>query len=169
MIRASSGSMATFEPVERVVGGIGHDRRGDAGPAGERLDPDVERRAFARPDPSMVARLPGGERGADADDGFLADLHAAADAAVLQVAGADQLLGSGDDAGGRAAEELVAGIDRDVGAVGEEQAEVVFRGRVDDHRHAPGVADLDKGLERHLRVVDDVMGDDEHRGRGLCR
>ena len=58
----------------------------------------------------------------------------------------------------------MTGIDHEVGPLVEEQAEVILGSRIDDDRHAPGVADLDKGLERHLGVVDDVMRDDEQRG-----
>ena len=91
----------------------------------------------------MIAPLPGFESGHDAGDAFLADLHAATDAAVLEIGGADEILAAGDDAGGRAAEELVAAVERDVGAARQEALEVVFRRGVDDDRDALRVADRD--------------------------
>ena len=129
-----------LQAVERVVGRVGHDHRGHAGQPGEALAPQLEVAVLARPDGGMVAPLPGLERGDGADHALLADLHAAADAAVLQEGGAHQLAAAGDDAGGRPAEELVRAVDDDVGAAGEEAGQVVFRGGVDDHRHALGMA-----------------------------
>ncbi|RZA04394.1 MAG: hypothetical protein EOO68_08365, partial [Moraxellaceae bacterium] len=73
-----------LEAVERIVRRIGVDHRIDAGKAVERRLPEIERRALARPDARVVARLPGFERRDRADDPLLADLHAAADAAVLE-------------------------------------------------------------------------------------
>ena len=72
---------------------------------------------------------------------------------VLQEGGAHQILAPGDDAGGRAAQELVGAVDDDVGARGEKALEIVFGGDVDDHRHAAGVADRGELGERDLAVT----------------
>ena len=104
------------EPVERIVGGIGHDARATPGWPDRRANQSsscgVSRSRIA----GVVALLPGLERRHRADDAFLADLHAAADAAVLEEGSAHQVLAAGDDARGRSAEELVGAIDREVGA-----------------------------------------------------
>ena len=163
---ASSGDIDP-QAVERIVGRVGLDHRRHPGPPGEGPLPELEiaasrargcRRGRASPRPRG--------RPIVADDAFLADLHAAADAAVLQEGGAHQVLAPGDDAGGRSAKELVAGIERDVGALREEALEVVFGRRVDDHRNAARVAGLGEFVERDQAVVDDVVRHDIDRGGG---
>ena len=99
--------------------------------------PQVQRRRLALADAGMVALFPGLQRGHDAGDALLAHLHAAADAPVLQVGGAHEILAPGDDARGRAAQEFVAAVDDDVGALVEEAMQIVFRGGVDDDRARP--------------------------------
>src|SRR5690606_38708380 len=84
---------------------------------------------------------------------------------VLEIGRTDQVLAPGDDAGGRAAQELVRAVDGEVRALGEEALEVVFGRRVDDHRDAAGVADLAEGRKRDLAVVDAVVRDDVERRR----
>lgn len=114
----------------------------------------------------MVARFPGAQRRERADNAFLADLHAATDAAVLQIDVAHECLRPGDDAGGRAAEEFVAGIKHEVGAVGEEARQIIFGCRVDDDWHAALMRDFGEYFQRDLGVVHDVVRDDIDGGGG---
>ena len=71
---------------------VGFDDGGHAGAVGEAGEPEVERALLARPDAGMVALLPGFQRGHRAEHALLADLHAAADAAILDEGGADEVL-----------------------------------------------------------------------------
>ncbi len=96
--------------------GSGSRTTADARPLRQRARPQLEIAGLAGADAGVIARLPGFERRDRADDAFLADLHAAADAAVLQVGGADQRRAPRDDAAGRAAEELVRRVERDIAA-----------------------------------------------------
>ena len=113
----------------------------EAGQAAQALQPQLEMAPLDGAHGRMVALRPGLQRRHGTGDALLADLHAAADAAVLQVGRADQVLAPGDDPGGGAAQELVGAVDGDVRAGGEEAPEIVFRRRVDDHRHAMRAAD----------------------------
>lgn len=155
------------QPIERIVGRIGLDQRCEAVAAVERALPEVEIAGLAFPDAGMVAVFLCFERCHDAKDALLADLHAAADAHILQEGMAHQLLPAGNDARGRAAEEFVAGIKRDIRALFEKDAQVIFRGRIDDDRHALGMGNLDEFLEIQQAVVDDMVGDDIDGGGGL--
>ena len=95
-----------LEPVEGVVCRVRSDPGREAGQSGERLGPKAERCHFALPDDVMVPPLPRVEGG----DRFLAHLHGATDAAVLQVGRAHDVLAPGDDPAGRPGEKLVPGV-----------------------------------------------------------
>src|SRR5215472_18015347 len=96
----------------------------------------------------VIALLPGVEGRDSAGDAFLADLHAAPDAEILQESRADEVLAARDDPGGGPAQELVGAVDRNVGTRREEPPEVVLGGEISDHRHAPGVADCGEFRDR---------------------
>ena len=116
----------------------------------------------------MVPLLPGFERRNGADHAFLADLHAAADAGILQVGSAHEFGAAGHDAAGRPAQELVGRIEGEIRLYGEEALQVVFGRGVDHHRHAPRMADLHELVEGNEPVLHRVVRDHvECRRRAL--
>ncbi|MNU94602.1 hypothetical protein D3C71_845890 [compost metagenome] len=85
-------------PVERVVGRVGLDQRRHAGASIQCLFPEVEIAGLALTDAGMVALFPGFQRRHDAVNALLADLHAAANAHILQEGVAHQFFLAGHDA-----------------------------------------------------------------------
>src|SRR3989442_11014355 len=77
-------------------------------------------------DGGVVQRVPPGEGGDEADNGFFPDLHRAADPAFLKVTGAYQVSASGDDPSGQAAEELVCAVEDEIRPLAEEAAQVIL-------------------------------------------
>ena len=164
--KAAVGMDLDLEPVEWIVGGIGNDLRHDAGNCLQCVEPQIERLAFALADSRMIALLPGFERRHDARNALLAHLHAAADAAILQIRSAHQILAPGDNAGGGTAEEFVARIDDDIGALGQEPLQIIFGRGIDDDRHVLGAADRGEVFERNHAVLHGVMRHDIEGCRG---
>jgi len=54
----------------------------------------------------------------------------------------------------------MTGVDRQIGTVGDEAGEIIFRCGIDDNGHVPLFADLSKGRKGDLAVVDHMMGND---------
>ena len=115
----------------------------------------------------MIGLFPSLQSNDGAGDSLLADLHPPPDTAVLQVGRTNQVAAPGDDPGGRRAQELVGGVERQVGAFAQELAQIVFGGGVDDDRHALGVSDLRETRQRDHPGLHGVMGDDVERRRGF--
>ena len=159
--RPRPASTSHLEPVERVVGRVGHDAwRARPGSARQALQPQLEMVALAGAHGGVVALRPGLERRHRAGDALLADLHAAADAAVLQEGRADQVLAPGDDAGGGAAQELVGAVDDEVGAGGEEALadRIRTRRRRSPARRARGRS-AQNSAKRDLAELHGMVGD----------
>lgn len=149
-----------LQAIERIAGRVGYDGRGDARPPLERLRPAVERSAFASTDTVMVTRFPGLESSERTDDAFLADLHAAPDAPVLQIDVAHPRLRACDDAGRRAAQEFVTRIQHQIGSAGEKARQIVFGRCVDDDRDPACMGGFDEHLQRDLPILDDMVRHD---------
>src|SRR4029079_14658545 len=108
-----------LETVEGIVGRVGNDFGRDAWNGLQGAEPKIEGLPFAPADARLIAFLPGLERRHHPGNALLAHFHAAASAAVLPIGGAHQILAPGDNAGRRAAEELMTGIDDDIGTLPE--------------------------------------------------
>ena len=153
------------QPVEGVVGRIGHEAHADAGLARKPRVPELEMARLEGADPLVVPLLPRLEGRDRPDDALLADLHAPADAGVLEERGPHEVLPARHDARGRTPEELVGAVDGQVRAGGQEAPEIVLRRQIGDDRDAARVADLRESRQRELAVLDRVVRHHVEGGR----
>ena len=147
------------QPVDRIARRIRNDRRAHAGQIGEALYPEIEMAALGVSHGVVVALAPGLERRDRRHDALLADLHAAADARILQESRTYEILGAGHNSRRESAHEFMRAVDGDVGTSCEEALEIVLGGEVSDHWHGALMADPREGFERDLAVLHSVVRD----------
>ena len=165
-MRASAGSTDSFRRSSGLSVGSGTISAVTPGRPSSASTQQSRALRLARADALMVARLPGLERRERADDAFLADLHAAADAAVLQVDVADESP-SVRRRCRRSGRPGTCG--RNKGRDRRRRRgtrQVVLGCSIDDDRHAAFMGDFREYFQRKLRVVDHVMRDDIDGGCG---
>src|SRR5690606_10833114 len=132
------------QAVERIVRRIWFDQSRDTGAAIKRSLPQFQISRFPFANSGMVTLFPCFQCSHDAVNALFANFHAAPNAEILQESMANEFLLACDNPRGWAAKKLVSRIDCNICALFQKELQVIFGCSIHDHRHAPGVRDLDK-------------------------